>query len=458
MKISQKQQAAASAPGCNLLKNRFIGGFIKSKWYPGIFKWPTVFSFVLIMYILLFGPTIAHNNLGTALTWVLWWPLIPIIFVLVGRFWCAICPFGTLNDVVQKFVGHKRPVPIFLRKYGIWIIDAIFILITWGDHVFGMVESPWVSGVVMLMITTAVVASGALWECRTFCRYLCFLGGLSGNYSQTGMLALRSKPEKCAQCKDPVCYKGAKTVPGCRMFEYPRVMDSSANCNLCGDCVKSCPHDSLTLTGRLPSQELWSVHKPKLAAAFLAVVIMGIVFLQNITMLEMWQGILSWLENLLHTKNYFVTFTVTFLVILPIPIYLLTFVSFVAKKINGDTLAQNFTRFGYAIIALDVAGHIAHNLFHLLAEGKSVYITALMFAGREAHGISPALLSSPTIQLLQYGLIILGVIGSLYTAYRISRSNYPDKTWGSLAPCAILIVVLGVINIVLFSLPMSMRM
>ena len=312
----------------------------------------------------------------------------------------AICPFGTLNDVVQKFVGHKRPVPIFLRKYGIWIIDAIFILITWGDHVFGMVESPWVSGVVMLMITTAVVASGALWERRTFCRYLCFLGGLSGNYSQTGMLALRSKPEKCAQCKDPVCYKGAKTVPGCRMFEYPRVMDSSANCNLCGDCVKSCPHDSLTLTGRLPSQELWSVHKPKLAAAFLAVVIMGIVFLQNITMLEMWQGILSWLENLLHTKNYFVTFTVTFLVILPIPIYLLTFVSFVAKKINGDTLAQNFTRFGYAIIALDVAGHIAHNLFHLLAEGKSVYITALMFAGREAHGISPALLSSPTIQLL----------------------------------------------------------
>jgi len=51
MKISQKQQAAASAPGCNLLKNRFIGGFIKSKWYPGIFKWPTVFSFVLIMYL-----------------------------------------------------------------------------------------------------------------------------------------------------------------------------------------------------------------------------------------------------------------------------------------------------------------------------------------------------------------------------------------------------------------------
>lgn len=457
MKALQKK-ATLSTPGCNLLKNRFIGGFIRSKWYPGIFQWPTVLVFILIIYVFLFGPTIAHNNFGTAMTWILWWPVIPIIFVLVGRFWCAICPFGTINDVVQKFVGHNRPVPKFLKKYGIWIIDAIFILITWGDHVFGMVESPWGSGMVMLMIFTAVVASGALWERRTFCRHLCFLGGLSGNYSQTGMLALRSTPEKCAQCKDPVCYKGTETVLGCRMFEFAKVMDSSAQCNLCGDCVKSCPHDSLTLTGRLPSQELWSVGKPKMAAAFLAVVIMGIVFVQNITMLEIWQGILSWLENLLHTKSYFVTFTVTFLVIMPIPIYLLTAVSFVAKKINGDTLAQNFTKFGYAIIALDVAGHIAHNLFHLLAEGKTVHITALKFAGQEAHDISPALLSSPTIQLLQYGLIVLGVIGALYTAYRISKSNYPDKTWASLTPYTILILALGVINIVLFSLPMAMRM
>jgi len=180
---------------------------------------------------------------------------------------------------------------------------------------------------------------------------------------------------------------------------------------------------------------------------------------QNITMLEAWQGILSGLENLFNTKSYFVTFTLTFVVAMSIPILLVAFVSYVAKKMNGDSLAHNFTKFGYAIIALDVAGHIAHNLFHLLAEGKSVYITGLIFAGQEAaHDVSPALLSGATIQVLQYGLIFLGVIGSLYAAYRISRSNYPGKTWASLAPYAILILVLGAINIVLFSLPMAMRM
>ncbi len=94
------------------------------------------------MFQLLLGPESAHDNFGTALTWVLWWPLIPIIFLFLGRFWCAICPFATINDLVQKFVGNNRPVPKFLKKYGIWIIDALFIFITWSDHVWGVVENP----------------------------------------------------------------------------------------------------------------------------------------------------------------------------------------------------------------------------------------------------------------------------------------------------------------------------
>ena len=195
------------------------------------------------------------------------------------------------------------------------------------------------------------------------------------------------------------------------------------------------------------------------AFAFLAVIIMGIVFVQNVTMQEVWPSILARLENIFHTKSYVVTFTVTFLGAMSIPIGLLFFTSFVAKRINGDSLVHNFTRFGYAIIALDVTAHIAHNLFHLLAEGKSVYITAVTFAGGKAPDVSPALLGSGTIQILQYVLIVLGVIGSLYTAYRINRGRYRGgKTWANLAPYGVLILVLGVINIVLFSLPMTMRM
>ena len=459
MAIEIKPQSKSIFAGGNLLQIKPIHKLMRSKWFPGIIQWPTLLLFMLIMFQLLLGPDSAHDNLGTALTWVLWWPLIPIIFLFLGRFWCAICPFATINDLVQKFVGNNRPVPRFLKRYGIWIIDALFIFITWSDHVWGVVENPFGSGVLMLMLTTGVIASGSFFERRTFCRYVCFLGGLSGNYARTGMLALRGTPEICATCTAASCFKGTEQAPGCPLFEFPKTMTSNANCVICADCIKNCPNDSIQLTVRPPTKELWFIRKPKMEEAFLSAVIMGIVFVQNVTMLEVWTGMLQWLERVTGTTNYAITFSITFAISIIIPVALLGFTSWVASKFNKSSLVENFTRFGYAIIALDVAGHIAHNLFHLLAEGKSIFYTAIALFGQEIHGASPALVAMDTIQILQYGLIALGLAGSLYTAYRIARNSHPDgKAWATFVPYAVLIVVLTVMNIYLFMLPMAMRM
>jgi hypothetical protein len=138
---------------------------------------------------------------------------------------------------------------------------------------------------------------------------------------------------------------------------------------------------------------------------------------------------------------------------------LLGLTSWIASKFNKTSLVENFTRFGYAIIALDVAGHIAHNLFHLLAEGKSIFYTAVALFGQEVHGASPALVSMDTIQVLQFGLIGLGFIASLYTAYRIARTIHPKgNVLATFGPYAVLMVILTVMNVYLFVLPMAMRM
>lgn len=444
----------------NLLQNQTVLRLLKSRWYPGVLQVITASVFILIVFQLVAGPVAAHNNLGTALTWVLWWPLIPIIFVLMGRFWCAVCPFGTLSDLVQKFVGNQRPVPVFLKKYGIWIIDILFILITWADHVWGIVESPWGSGVLLLLLTTGVVISGAFFQRRTWCRYLCFLGGLSGNYARAGMISLRATPEVCATCKSKAaCFNGSEKGPGCPMFEFPRQMDSNANCNLCAACIKTCPNGSIQLTVQKPTKELWSIKKPRFEQAFLAVVIMGIVFIQNITMLEGWQPVLRGLEGITGTTSYYVNFTIIFLLAMALPVALLSLAALGARALNGRTLTDNFTWFGYAIIPLDIAGHIAHNLFHLLAEGKAVVFTAAVLVGRQAPTTSPALVGTSTIQVLQQVLLALGILGSLYATYRIAKSHDGStKKWTSFAPYAAVIVVLGVINIWIFLLPMAMRM
>ena len=237
-------------------------------------------------------------------------------------------------------------------------------------------------------------------------------------------------------------------------------MTSSANCNVCANCVKNCPNESIQLTLRPPTKELGFIRKPKIEEAFLSAVIMGIVFVQNVTMLEVWGSILSWLEKVTGTTSYFVTFSITFLVSMLIPITLLSLTSWVAQKFNGESMLQNFTRFGYALIALDMAGHIAHNLFHLLAEGKSIIFTGMALIGQSlGHDLSPALVSPGIIQLLQFGLIVLGFAGSLYVAYRIAHENYAqEKVWVTFAPYAALMVVLGILNLWLFVLPMAMRM
>ncbi|MEL1134688.1 4Fe-4S binding protein [Desulfitobacterium sp. THU1] len=460
-KAESKIQNIPEGKKNNLLNNKVIRSILTSRWFPAIIQIPVLAVFTLIVVELIAGPGSAHDNFGTAGTWVLWWPLIPIIFVLLGRFWCAICPFATVSDFVQKIVGNNRPVPKFLRKYGIWIIDIFFILITWSDHTLGVVENPRGSGILLLIMTTGVIASGAFFERRTWCRYVCFLGGLSGNYARSGALELHATPEKCAKCTTQSCYKGNEKIAGCPMFEFPRTMDSMARCNLCANCIKTCPNDSIQLVTRVPSKGLWFIKKPKFEESFLAIVIMGIVFVQNITMLEVWQEILKALENFIGTTNYFVTFTITFLIAMAIPVLALFGSSYVSKLANKRSTIENFARFGYALIPLDLAGHIAHNLFHLLAEGKSVIFTFMALFGVEVgHGASTALMSDSTIQILQYVLIAIGTFASIFAAYKISKTNFEavGKSIASFMPFAFLTLILGAINIYLFMLPMAMRM
>lgn len=446
--------------GLDLLKFRPVKAFMKSRYFPKIFQIPVAAVFGLIGYELLAGPSSAHENPGTALMWVLWWPLIPIVFLFLGRFWCAICPFATLSDFVQKLVGVNRPVPAFLKRYGIWIIDATFIVITWADHVFGIVSSPWGSGILLLLITFAVIVSGAFFQRRTFCRYLCFLGGLSGNYARTGMIALRANTDICETCSSKAaCFNGTEKAPACPLFTFPRTMDSNANCVLCANCIKNCPNDAITLTVRKPTKELWFIRSPKVEESFLAMAIMGIVLIQNITMLKIWDETLSTVHRVTGITNSAVIFTGVFALGVLLPVALLSLVARIASRSNLESTFQNFARFGYALIPLDVAGHVAHNLFHLLAEGKSVYYSVGSLFGNQTTG-SAALVSNGTIRILQFFILALGFWGSIYTVRRITYRRYSSARMrkSTLIPYTALVGILMALNVAMFLFPMAHRM
>jgi ferredoxin len=447
----------ASGAEPNLLHLSPVRKIFINRWYPGIFQFLGVIVFAVVMFAAFFGPGSAHDNVGSTIVWILWWPLLPLTFFVAARFWCTACPFPVVGDLLQRITGVKLPVPAFLKKYGIWIIDAAFILITWGDHIFGIVDSPRGTGYLLLIILTGVVLASLFFERRTFCRQLCFLGGLSGNYSMTSPLALRANRENCKKvCRDLWCAKGSERADACPMFEIPRTMETNRECNLCGNCIKSCPHGSIRLELRKPTAEFWDVRKPRIEVAFLAMVLVGVVIVQNLTMLDVWYPLLDWVGGVTGTSSFTVNFTIIYTVAMAAPLAALGVASWLSARTSNENWVRNFARFGYAIIPLDLAAHMGHNLFHLLGEGLAVPRSIVeSVGGTWAWG--DAILNTPTIQVMQYGMLAAGSFATAYAAYRIARRGAQRVNFATLAPHMTLIAILVVINVYMFMQEMAHR-
>ena len=462
----------------NFLNYAPLNALLKSRWYPLIFVLPTMIVFGIIIVQLFYGSAETSSNFGSVMVWIFLWPLLPILFLLFGRFWCSVCPMSRVSDEVQKKVGMNKKVPKFLQKYGVWIIIVAFLVITWSDVVFGLVESPTNTGYLLLFVFAGVVLMGAVFEKRAWCRYLCFLGGLSSNYSMSSALELRVNTDICKTCKDPTCYKGTEKVEGCSMFEYPRTMDSNRFCNFCSNCIKTCPHDAIKITPRPPTSELWFTKKPRFEDSFLATALIGIVVSQTIIMLEVWEPFMEWFESTTGITDFTIAWTVIFAGAMLIPVVLMLVSSYISTMFPGKTclpgiitdqtaevnlasecsdakmVLSNFVRYGYALIPLGLGIHLAHNAKHFLGEGLSAIYTSASLVGMNLTG-DLSILNMPTIQVIQYILTLLGVLGSAYTAHRISLNDQGSKD--SVLPYILLILVFGAIALWMYSVPMAAR-
>lgn len=63
----------------------------------------------------------------------------------------------------------------------------------------------------------------------------------------------------------------------------------------------------------------------------------------------------------------------------------------------------------------------------------------------------------PTIQLLQFIILALGIGGSMFTAIRVSQRNTGKASWQAALPHLLVLAVFGLINVYLFTLPIVHR-
>jgi polyferredoxin len=467
--------------GLNFLDVPWIKRILQSKYFQPAFQVPLlVFSSVLIILAFM-DVQDSGKNLSTILIWTIWWAGIIFTFVLVGRMWCLMCPVGAVSEWSSRIFKPHRIFPAKLQN--VWLANFMFVLLTWLDIQIGVVRNPIVTGSILIGIVVIAIVTGMLFQRRSFCRYLCPIGSLIGIYSMFSAVELRSKDcDVCRNHKRKDCYLGNEKGYGCPMFEIIPKLDSNKLCNFCGECIKSCPKNNITLRVRSFFKDAWTTRKKSLDEAALAIVLVGISIFVTGDMLEPWAG---WMESaikLLPTQllgiQYWYTaeviaksilyFSISLLIIPGLILLAAAFSNKIVGRKNHKGLKQTFITFGYMFIPIGLSMHLAHNTGHLLNESGGI-IPAIqrtinkytpIYAGEANWGLAATpLIDSAALYWIQMGLFLIFYTFSLYAGYRLAINNYQDPliSFKALVPMIFISFVLMVVNVYLLNLPMAPR-
>jgi hypothetical protein len=332
-----------------------------------------------------------------------------------------------------------------------------FIALTWIDRVWGITGSPRLTGAILTLLLVAAIGVSLLYERRVWCRYLCPLGALSGLYAMAAPLALRPRPTTCRYCTAKDCYAGDGRTVGCPLLEFPGGLDSNRNCNLCAQCVKACPAGAMELRLRWPGAELGNLRRPLLGEAALALLMVALVYIQTIDMTAAWPQYMKWVLEEGPFAEYGLAFTTTLAVALAITLGLYLLAAALART-PGQSLSQNFSAYGYAYLPLALAGHLGHNLSHLLYEGpRALQITLdeLRIPLTIVASLEEEAMAMTGVNWSALLVVALGAAGAVLTVWRVARNQGQPlrRAWPHLA----LLGLWSLMYVVVFLLPMNPR-
>lgn len=263
----------------------------------GLVSW----LFVLVNLWLWLGPQDRAHNGALNLFWAWWWPLILLAYPLVGRLWCAVCPFmvwGTISQRLAVALGWRpRSWPRGdSDRWAAPLLAGGFAAILLWEEVWNLENTAWLSSCLLLLITAGAVVGSLLFEKRFWCRYLCPVGGMNGLFAKLSILELRAQAGTCSgSCSSYGCFKGGAAdgeglaTAGCPLGTHPAHLADNRNCVLCFTCAAACPHRSVQLRLRPPAADLQREMEAPAAEAGLLLVLAGGICLHQ------WQRLLGWL-------------------------------------------------------------------------------------------------------------------------------------------------------------------
>jgi polyferredoxin len=200
-----------------------------------------------------FAKVLRNTNVANLIVWSYWWPLIILSAIFLGRVWCTVCPMELLTSLATK-MGLKRQPPAFLRSG--WVMTAAYVVILFvGIQTLSIHRIPFRMALYLLALASIALVSGLLFRRNTFCASICPVGHILGIYARLAPVGWGVQDETtCSKCADKSCVSNKNTDAflgrSCGVGLYPANIDDNSDCILCGQCLKACNSNGVSVHGR----------------------------------------------------------------------------------------------------------------------------------------------------------------------------------------------------------------
>lgn len=458
IRLRQPQRAGAdvrfgpSDPprGWDITANPRVARLVRDRRFQFLLILPNQIIFWTVIFVGLLGTAIPGLNFGAAITWYVWFCLVFVLMVVVGRAWCAMCPFGGFGEWVQRRtfwrrtqgalgLGRKFPEP--LARYGFLLPVAAFLALTWIEEFFNIAGpgNPADTSWMVVGIVSSALIFFLVFERRTFCRYICPLTTLIGTVGSMGSVAgFRTRDrDVCLSCTTKDCMRGGEKGFGCPWYTWPGSADSNLYCGLCSECYKACPEGNIGLFLQKPLTSVTAPMRRRADVAWAIAVLWGLVLYQQINATGQYTTVDNWLNSVLHFPHY------------PNPIVYAGLIGLFALATAGAVwlIAGGFAKRGlqfpaggsfvdrssrfrayflpvaYGLIPVVGADYFARQLPKFFQHAPRLVPAVQQtfgFAGIRSPFYQASLLSDPRIVVAQVTVIALGTLGALWSTWRMA--------------------------------------
>jgi len=469
--------APQTLPQWDLLRAPLVGRFLRWRWMRPALQAAMLVAALLVMIDGFTGPEVGPANLAGVAPWIHWRGLVMFGLLAGGNFFCMACPFTLPRRIASRWLPRGRAWPRALRSK--WLAVALIVVFLWSYEAFALWDSPWLTAWIALAYFSAALVIDGLFRGAAFCKYVCPIGQFNFVQSLISPLEVRVRePQTCTTCQTKDCIRGNDSTSGCGTHLFQPRKLGNLDCTFCLDCVQACPHGNVGVLVAAPGSTLTRLDEFRSGIgrlgrrADVAALIWLLVFGAFANAAGMIAPVVRW-QNALGQRWGLTSFAIItcyyLLAIVAGPLVILGAAAAVSRWWGraGRTAGSLAIRFAYALVPLGFAMWLAHHGFHFLTSYAAILPVTQRAIGDLA---GSAALGEPAWRhacclgvadwIIKFELLSLdlGLLASLAVGYRISGDDkLVRRPLRTLAPWAVLMVVLFALGVWIVLEPMQMR-